>query len=244
MPRHGKWVPISTSAFGAHAAHRHTAARARSPRHDDSEGSERDGAPASNASCGGDCHEQIAQGRSGSPASLGSVHRGLTVLEIPTGGGRYFKYRPPIPSTPGSLWTAGSTTCGSDRAGGGLGRLCQAGVAARELGAASAMAKAGGPGSPHLWSVGDHARGIVGEGHGEPRRRFHREQPSRLARSGLGYRPCGRRLVPCRRRQQPARASYRSKFHGDAAAGSKFVLPNVSFCKPHGQSMIWLLRSC
>ena len=44
----------------------------------------------------------------------------------------------------------------------------EAGVAARELDAASAMAKAGGPGPPQLWSVAEHACGIVGDGLGEP----------------------------------------------------------------------------
>ena len=100
-----------------------------------------------------------------------------------------------IPSTPGSFLTVGVRTCGPDWADRGLGRLCQLVrqllAAARELD--DAVAKAGGPGPAHLWSVVPHARGIVGRVRKELRRRILGEQPWRLVRSGRwGRRPLAR----------------------------------------------------
>ena len=73
------------------------------------------------------------------------------MLEIPTGGGRCLKYRPPLIH----FWPLDRACAFQiERRRGGLGRRCQAGAsAARELYAASAMAEAGGPAPPHLWSL-------------------------------------------------------------------------------------------
>jgi len=110
----------------------------------------------------------------------------------------------------GSPLTVGSNTCGSDRAGGGLGHRYQAaGAAARELEAACRQRHGGGR-SPEA-QVRRTSGACGGPRLRDRRRRFLREQPSQLTRSG----PWFRRLVIRRRRE--CGPCYCSMFHAMAA---------------------------